>query len=79
MAHPAMATAEHLGRKEESKCDQGLVPRAHPPTRAPSTEAGSPRAEAAAVEEHCAISGIQPVLLGILLGTQEPPEVTQPG
>lgn len=34
------------------------------------------------MEEHCAISkakSIQPVLLGLLLGTQEPREVTQLG
>lgn len=44
--------AKDLRRKEGNTCAQGLVPRAHPPPRPPEQRG----AEAAAAEEHCAVS-----------------------
>lgn len=80
MAHPATATAEHLRRKRRSSCSQALALRAHTPSSAPSTEEGSHKTHGQSRGESAVLSArpgsIQPVLLGLLLGTQEPPEVT---
>lgn len=82
MAHPTSDTAKHLRRKGEARVTKAwpLSPTPHP----------GPRAQRRAVPGHRQLEwkntvpsarpgGIQSVLLGLLLGTWEPLEVTQPG